>query len=117
MDNLTTESRKKSTILEQMKIMEGIVKSLDAAGVDIIHLQVGKPENCYILLSLHSGSDTFRQWADENELNVIVEPLERKDETETDYGPRWQIGTVVNGIDVYSYFRDFEKEAWDHATV
>lgn len=117
MDNLSTESRKKSTILEQMKIVEGIVESLDSAGVDIIHLQVGKPDNCYILLSLHAGSDTFRQWADENELDVIVEPVERKDESEPDYGIRWRIGTVVNGIDVHSYFRDYEKEAWDNAAV
>lgn len=113
MSNPTTESREKSSILEQMKIMEGIVKSLDAAGVDIIHLQAGKPADCYILL--HIWGDAFRQWADENELDVIVEPLERKDETETDYGLRWMVDTVVNGIAVRGYFTDYQKEAWDNA--
>ena len=115
MDNLTTESRKKSTILEQMKIMEGIVTSLDAAGVDIIHLQAGKPADCYILL--HIWGDAFRQWADENELDVIVEPLERKDETEKDYGLRWMVDTVVNGISIHGYLTDDQKEVWDNAAV
>lgn len=115
MNDRTTESREKSSILEQMKIMEGIVESLDAAGVDIIHLQAGKPADCYILL--HIWGDAFRQWADENELDVIVEPLERKDETETDYGLRWMVDTVVNGISVHGYMTDYQKEVWDHASA
>ena len=113
MDNFNTGTPKKSSILEQMKIMEGIVKSLDAYGVDIIHLQVGKPADCYILL--HIWGDAFRRWADENELDVIVEPLERKDENEPDYGLRWMVDTVVNGISVHGYLTDYQKEAWDNA--
>lgn len=115
MEQNTTGIRKKSSILEQMKIMEGIVESLDAAGVDIIHLQAGKPADCYILL--HIWGDAFRQWADKNELDVIVEPLEHKDETEKDYGLRWMVDTVVNGISIHGYFTDDQKEAWDNAAV
>ena len=112
MEQNTTGTRKKSTILEQMKIMEGIVTSLDAAGVDIISLSVGRPVNCHILL--HNCGDEFRQWAAENELDVIVEPHVSE---QPDYGIHWRIGTSVNGIDVHGYFRDYEKEAWDRATV
>lgn len=111
MDNLSTGTKNLS-ILEQFKIMEGITKSLTDAGVDIIHMQVGKPEDCYILL--HNCGDEFRQWAAENELDVIVEPHESEN---PDYGLRWRISTTVNGIDVHSYFRDKEKEAWDHADL
>ena len=115
MDNFNTGTPKKSSILEQMKIMEGIVKSLDAAGVNIIHLQVGKPADCYILL--HIWGDAFRRWADVLKLDVIVEPLERKDETEKDYGLRWMVDTVVNGISVHGYLTDYQKEEWDNAAV
>lgn len=108
MDKYNTAAEMKSSILEQMEIMAGIVESLGNAGVDIILAQVGKPEDTYILFHYWDGA--FRKWAEDNELNVVVEPIE------SEYH-KWRIGTTVNGIDVHSYMSNREKEQYDGKSV
>ena len=111
--NSTTGTKEKSSIMERIRIMEGVAESLVNAGVEIINLQVSQPGNfTYVLL--HNCGDEFRQWAEENELDVSVTPLEPDD---PDSGIHWRVGVIVNGIDVHGYFRDYEKEAWDNAAV
>jgi hypothetical protein len=108
MDKFTTETPKKSSIQEQLQIMTGVVESLEAAGVEIIHFQVGKPGDSYVLF--YYCDDSFRDWAAENELDVVFEPIESEYHT-------WLISTTVNGIDVRSYMSDREKENYDGKSV
>ena len=115
MDNLTTGTKKKSSIHDQLLIMSGIVDSLTEANVRIIIAEATVNRQPYILTSLHDLEqyDNLRRWAAENELDIIVEELEKDEKTRLDY--EWW--TEVNGIRVTGYMTESEKEAWDHADL
>lgn len=115
MDNVITETTKKSSIHDQLLIMSGVVDSLTEANVRIIIAEATVTRQPYILTSLHDLEqyDNLRRWASENELDIIVEELEKDEKTRLDY--EWW--TEVNGIRITGYMTESEKEAWDHADL
>lgn len=115
MDNLITQTEKKSSIHAQLLLMSGIVDSLTEAGVRIIVAEATVNRQPYILTSLHEQEqyDNLRQWAAENELDVIVETLPEDELTKLNY--EWW--TEINGIRITGYMTDSEKEAWDNAAL
>lgn len=116
MDNLTTGTPKKSTIHDQLLIMSGIVDSLTEAGVRIIIAEATSNRKPNILISQHYDNGRhacLRRWAAENEIDLIVEPMEKDYKT----GLNWEIHTEVNGVWIHGYLTDEEKEEYDRETL
>ena len=115
MDNLTTGTPKKSTIHDQLLIMSGIVDSLTEAGVRIITAEATTTRQPNSLVTRHYDKthDCLRRWAAENEIDLIVEPMEKDYKT----GLNWEIHTEVNGVWIHGYLTDEEKEEYDRETL
>ena len=110
MDNLTTVKAVKSSILDGLVVLPPIVESLEASGVHVISAEACCNKEHNILIG--GGYDNFRQWADENELDVI---LEHKG-GENDW-LQWRLSSTVNGVEIKSYMSNKEKEEFDGAAV
>ncbi len=106
MDNLTTLTAVKSSILEGLAILPPIVESLEHSGVRVIDAKADIRKEHSILIG--GGYDNFRRWADENELDVILE----HDGKEGQY-LQWRLSTHVNGVEIKSYLSNKEKEQYD----
>lgn len=106
MDNLTTLTAVKSSIMQGLAILAPIVESLEASGVRIIHVTSSNDKAHYILIG--GNYDNVRRWADENELDVILE----HDGKEGEY-LQWRLSTHVNGVEIKSYLSNKEKEEYD----
>lgn len=115
MEQNITGTQKMSSILEQIKIMEGVVESLTEAGVRIITAEAATTRQPNILVTRHYDKthDCLRRWAAENELDLNIEPLEKDNIT----GLNWGIHTEVNGILIKGYLTDAEKEEYDGKSV
>lgn len=110
MDNLTTLTAVKSSILEGLAILPPIVESLERSGVRVIDAKVDIRKEHSILID--GDYDRFRRWADENELDVIL----THDGQEGDY-LQWQLSAFVNGVEIKSYLSNKEKEQYDGKSV
>ena len=110
MDNLTTLTAVKSSILEGLGILAPIANSLESSGVRIISAESSGDKSHNILIG--GGFDNFRRWADENELDVILE----HDGKEGQH-LQWRLSCQVNGVEIKSYISNKEKEVYDGAAV
>ena len=110
MNNLTTRTEKKS-IPDQLRILEGVADSLTEAGVAIIIAEATTTRQPYILIS--HQHDELRQWAAENELDLVIDSLEKDEKSHLNF----EIWTEINGIRVTGYMTDQEKEDYDNASV
>lgn len=106
MDNLTTLTAVKSSILEGLAILHPIVDSLERSGVRVINAKADNYSEHSILIG--GGFDRFRQWADENELDVILTRHGEEGEW-----LQWRLSTYVNGVEIQSYLSNKEKEQYD----
>ena len=110
MDNLTTLTAVKSSILEGLAILPPIVDSLERSGVRVIDAKADICKDHSILIG--GGFVQFRQWADENELDVILTRHGEEGEW-----LQWRLSTHVNGVEIQSYLSNKEKEEYDSAAV
>lgn len=110
MDNHTTLTAVKSSIMQGLAILAPIVESLEASGVRIIRATTSYDKDHDILIG--GNYDNFRRWADENELDVILE----QDGKEGQY-LQWRLSCQVNGVEIKSYLSNKEKEEYDGAAV
>lgn len=110
MDNLTTLTAVKSSILEGLAILPPIVESLERSGVRVLNAKADDYKEHSILIG--GGFDKFRQWADENELDVILTRHGEEGEW-----LQWRLSTYVNGVEIQSYLSNKEKEQYDGKSV
>lgn len=110
MDNLTTLTAVKSSILEGLAILPPIVDSLERSGVRVIDAKADIHKEHSILIG--GNFDKFRQWADENELDVILTRHGEEGEW-----LQWRLSTYVNGVKIQSYLSNKEKEQYDGKSV
>lgn len=108
MNNLTTLTAVKSSIMQGLAILAPIVESLEASGVRIIQVMSSYDKDYGILIS--GNYDNFRRWARENELDVILEH-DGKDGAYL----QWRLSVQVNGVEIKSYLSNKEKEEYDAA--
>lgn len=106
MDNSTTLTAVKSSILEGLAILPPIVDSLEHSGVRVIDAKADIRKEHSILIG--GNYDKFRQWADENELDVILTNDGREGEW-----LQWRLSAFVNGVEIKSFLSNKEKEQYD----
>lgn len=110
MDNLTALTAVKSSILEGLAILPPIVESLEHSGVRVIDAKADIRKEHRILIG--GNFDNFRQWADENELDVILTNDGREGKWLL-----WRLSAFVNGVEIKSFLSNKEKEEYDGAAV
>lgn len=103
--------QKKLQVGEALRLLTGIVDSMEAAGIRIISATASTSAP-YVLA--FTGNKALRKWASDNELDVKVERFETEDDTTA---LRWRLTTEISGVEIRAYMLDEEKEAWDCATV
>lgn len=101
-----TTAKKKLQVGEALRLLTGIVDSMEAAGIRIISAMASRDP--YVLA--FTGSEALRKWAADNDLDVKVERIETEDDTT---GLRWLLTTEISGVEIRAYMSDEEKEAWD----
>ena len=106
MDNLTTLTAVKSSIMQGLAILAPIVESLEASGVRIIKVTSSYDKDYGILI--RGNYDNFRRWAEENDLDVNL----THDGKEGEY-LQWRLSAQVNGVEIKSYLSNKEKEEYD----
>lgn len=100
-----TTAKKKMQVGEALRLLTGIVDSMEAAGIRIINATASIEPSILIF----TADEALRKWAADNELDIKVERFE----TEEDIGLHWLLITEISGVTVRGYMSDAEKEAWD----
>ena len=102
-----TTAKKKMQVGEALRLLIGIVDSMDAAGIRIISA-MASTRDPYVLV--FTGNEALRKWAADNELDVKVERFETDDDIT---GLHWILTTEISGVDIRAYMSDEEKEEYD----
>lgn len=107
MSDFSMDTPNKSSMQDRLIYLFVVARNLENAGVRIISAEASITRGDDILFYSATVRE-FREWAKAHNLEVTVTYHD-----DSCSGLNWRVGTTVNGIAIFAYLTDREKESYD----